>query len=106
MAGFALGSTTLLLFQRGQTTSDSAMPSGVIPGHGLPPDKGDIVLKTHFALGVESPEEVDKWEEALKRFGVAIKGQVKWPAGGKSVYFEDPDAHVGEICSRKIWPNY
>ena len=29
-----------------------------------------------------------------------------WELGGKSVYFEDPDGHVGEIGSKGIWKHY
>lgn len=46
------------------------------------------------------------WEKELRGKGVRILGKVEWPKGGKSVYFADPDEHVGEIASRGIWPNY
>ncbi|GAA5891823.1 hypothetical protein JCM8208_002903 [Rhodotorula glutinis] len=108
MAGFSLGHTTLLLFQRGHTSSDSVLPSGsVIPGHGPPGiDDPPSKLKTHFALAVERPEDVDRWGDELESGGVEVTGRVTWPAGGKSVYFADPDGHVGEIASRGIWPHY
>ncbi|KAI5478242.1 hypothetical protein MNV49_005307 [Pseudohyphozyma bogoriensis] len=113
MCGFALGSTTLLLFQRGRTSDDSPYPTPaserepfVIPGHGVAPSQGDVKLKTHFALAVEKKEEVEVWEEELRKKDVRVLGRVQWPKGGRSVYFEDPDGHVGEIVSRGIWPNY
>lgn len=117
IAGFSLGNgTTLLLFQRGSTTKDLPMrapdaPSpfdtpAVIPAHGLS-DKDELVrLKTHFALAVDKPEDVDAWERELGDKGVPLLGKVQWPGGGRSVYFSDPDEHVGELASRGIWPHY
>ncbi|GAA6036013.1 hypothetical protein JCM8097_005215 [Rhodosporidiobolus ruineniae] len=119
MAVFPLSnSTTLLLFQRGLTREDQSAGAvdglgsnepgdGVIPGHGLPDGDVDATeLKQHFALAVEKVEDVEKWEEELKGQGVPILGRAKWPKGGRSVYFGDPDGHVGELVSRGIWPHY
>ncbi|GAA5949527.1 hypothetical protein JCM3765_002692 [Sporobolomyces pararoseus] len=110
LAVFPLAQTTLILFQRGQTHKDSFLPHemGKISGHGLTPnpENDKVDLKTHFALAVEKKEEVDQWEERFKEEKVEILGKVEWPGGGKSVYFQDPDGHVGEIASRGIWPHY
>ncbi|GAA5866478.1 hypothetical protein JCM5296_006043 [Sporobolomyces johnsonii] len=109
LAVFPLGQTTLILFQRGATTDDSPMPpAGLIPGHGLPPtaEMDKVDLRTHFCLAVEKREDVDVWEQELRDKGVKIVGHVEWPKGGKSVYFEDVDRHVGEIASRGIWPHW
>lgn len=107
VAAFPLGdSATLLLFQRGETSEDTSLgQAGLIPGHGLPADS-DVKLKTHFALAVDKPEDVLVWKEELESRRVKILGEVTWPAKGRSVYFEDPDGHVGEVASRGIWPNY
>ncbi|KAL7344003.1 Glyoxalase/Bleomycin resistance protein/Dihydroxybiphenyl dioxygenase [Rhodotorula toruloides] len=110
MAGFSLGSTTLLLFQRGKTFDDSVMPNdrGLIPGHGLAPtaESDKVKLKTHFALAVEKNEEIEEWEQEFKEKEVKILGKVEWPKGGKSLYFADPDGHVGELAARGIWPHW
>ncbi|GAA5972615.1 hypothetical protein JCM11641_002936 [Rhodosporidiobolus odoratus] len=116
MAVFPLGhQTTLLLFQRGLTTEDQEAPpaegvnvdQSMIPGHGLPDEPAEKTkLRTHFALAVESNEAVDRWEEELKRHEVKVLSRVNWPKGGKSLYFEDPDQHVGELVSPGIWPYY
>lgn len=81
---------------------------GKIPGHGLSRDDDKVDLKSHFALSVETREDVDRWEKELREKGVEITGNVNdWPAGGgKSLYFADPDGHVGELASRGIWPHY
>lgn len=108
LAVFPLSQTTLILFQRGQTHRDSVLALGTIPGHGLDPssESDQINLKTHFALAVEKKDEVDQWETRFRENKVEILGKVEWPGGGKSVYFQDPDGHVGEIASRGIWPHY
>lgn len=117
MAGFSLGNgTTLLLFQRGATTKDLPMrapeqpsPVGtpaIIPWHGLGPEHDGVKLKTHFALAVDKPEDVDVWEKELSDKKVPLLGKVQWPGGGRSVYFADPDDHVGELASHGIWPHY
>lgn len=70
------------------------------------PSDENVQLKTHFALAVEKNIEVDQWERELREKEVKILGKVDWPKGGRSVYFEDPDGHVGEIASRGIWPHH
>lgn len=35
-----------------------------------------------------------------------ILGRMDWEKGGKSVYFEDLDGHVGEVGSRGVWAHY
>ncbi|KAL2010802.1 hypothetical protein VTN00DRAFT_3520 [Thermoascus crustaceus] len=118
MSGFSLGTTTLLLFQLGQTASDTHTPSGLIPGHGpsepittslldiRAPGANDISLKQHFCLAVREPEDVARWEEHLRRRGVKVTGRMEWDRGGRSVYFEDLDGHVGEVGSRGVWGHY
>lgn len=116
---FPLGNTTLILFQLGMTASDSVSGSGVVPGHG--PDEQTLStltrrtsdqesdlgkLHTHYCLAVSSREEVKVWEDYLKSRGVKLRGTMHWQKGGKSVYFEDPDGHVGEIGSRGIWEHW
>ncbi|KKA17573.1 hypothetical protein T310_8489 [Rasamsonia emersonii CBS 393.64] len=132
VSGFSLGSTTLLLFQLGSTASDIHTPKGVIVGHGpsesivsallskthkssssssnssknAEGDGGNVHLKQHFCLAVKDPEDVAQWDAHLQKEGVRILGRMTWDRRGKSVYFEDPDGHVGEIGSRGIWAHY
>jgi catechol 2,3-dioxygenase-like lactoylglutathione lyase family enzyme len=107
VVGYCLGLTTLLLFQRCETTANVSMGErGVIAGHGLGKEHDGIGLRTHFALALESRENVDVWENELMAKEVKILGKVDWPKGGKSIYFEDPDGHVGEFASKGIWPHY
>ncbi|KAB8232479.1 Glyoxalase/Bleomycin resistance protein/Dihydroxybiphenyl dioxygenase [Aspergillus alliaceus] len=113
-AGFALGSTTFLLFQLGGTTADIEDEGGVIPAHGPSPSilpqflssEKDVKLRQHFCLAVKTAEEVQRWDAHLQARGVPILSRMDWPKGGKSVYFEDPDGHIAEIGSRGLWPHY
>lgn len=129
MSGFALSQTTLLLFQFGDTVSDTKMPDdrGLIPGHGPSPDILKLLssaeridqsdptpsrleiagrLNQHFCFAVTAPEEVEAWDNFLVEKKVKILGRVNWPRGGKSVYFSDLEGNVGEIGSRGIWEHY
>lgn len=116
---FPLSNTTLILFQLGMTASDSVSEDGIVPGHG--PDEDTVSsltrgndgqeselskLHTHYCLAVSSPTEVEVWEKYLSSKSVKLRGVMNWQRGGKSVYFEDPDGHVGEIGSRGIWEHW
>lgn len=95
----------------------------VVAGHG--PDRGiiDVLmaeeggdvkegnesgarLRTHYCLAVGTKEEVRAWEGYLRGKDVKVRGVMEWKRGGRSVYFEDVDGHVGEIGSRGIWEHY
>ncbi|KAJ9215121.1 hypothetical protein DTO166G4_3199 [Paecilomyces variotii] len=119
MSGFSLGQTTLLLFQIGSTHEDVHLQNGTIPGHGPTetirhslltpsdtPTEKNPKLKQHFCLAVNNPEDVDRWDEHLRNKGVNVTARMKWERGGRSIYFEDPDGHVGEIASRGLWAHY
>lgn len=128
MSAFALGPTTLLLFKLGMTTRDVKTPGGIIPHH-APTEKILDLLQTkssqedsaasdaseskpkqslqqHYCLAVEKKEDVLKWEDYLKEKEVKVLSTMDWERGGRSVYFEDPDGHVGEIGSRGIWEHF
>jgi catechol 2,3-dioxygenase-like lactoylglutathione lyase family enzyme len=99
LAAFDAGSgTVLLLFQRGGSTQDTHSDMGTIPGH-----DGSGPLHMAFAITAESYEE---WREHLRRAGVVERGEMCWRSGGRSFYFEDPDAHVLEVATPGLWPNY
>jgi catechol 2,3-dioxygenase-like lactoylglutathione lyase family enzyme len=92
------GASVLLVFQAGATEADLADERGVIPGHG---GSGRI----HFALAI--PEDsLQAWRERLAAHGVALTGEYRWPRGGTSLYFDDPDCHVVELATPGLWANY
>jgi len=51
-------------------------------------------------------DELAAWEERLAAADIAIEGRTKWPRGGKSVYFRDPDGHLLELATPGLWPGY
>ena len=88
----------LLVFQRGASIADMPGPGGVVPGH-----DGQGSLHMAFAITEES---YDEWHRHLTEAGVTIRGEMRWPRGGRSLYFEDPDGHVLEVATPGLWPNY
>jgi len=88
----------LLVFARGRSTEDSVSERGTVPGH-----DGTGPLHMAFRIGAES---YDGWRAHLDAAGVELRGEMAWPAGGRSLYFEDPDGHVLELATPGLWPNY
>lgn len=88
----------LLLFKRGGTLEPVTVPGGVIPPH-----DGHGPLHLAFAIGAE---DYAAWRERLERCGVRIESETRWPPGGRSLYFRDPDGHLVELVTPGIWPNY
>jgi catechol 2,3-dioxygenase-like lactoylglutathione lyase family enzyme len=51
--------------------------------------------------------ELAAWEQRLKAEDIAIEGRTKWPRGGESIYFRDPeDGHLLELATPGLWPGY
>lgn len=88
----------LLVFRRGASTEDMPGPGGVVPGH-----DGQGPLHMAFAIPEDS---YDEWQRHLVGAGVKMRGEMRWPRGGRSLYFEDPDGHVLEVATPGLWPNY
>ena len=92
------GRSVFLLFKKGGTLDPVPTPGGMIPPH-----DGDGRMHMAFAIPKGSLEE---WAARLGECGVAIESTVKWPEGGASLYFRDPDGHSIELATPGIWPNY
>jgi catechol 2,3-dioxygenase-like lactoylglutathione lyase family enzyme len=124
-AGYMLGQTNLLIFALGKTTEDLILdperPENVIPKHGPTEEVLETLmvdsrtskeppttsLRQHYCFAVNTIDEVKQWERYLVEKEVAIPGRMDWKEGSAySVYFTDPDGHVGEIASRGLWPNW
>jgi len=60
----------------------------------IPPTDGDGNL--HLTFAVRKSELYD-WENLLIKFEILIETKKEWPAGGKSIYFRDPDGHLLEL---------
>src|SRR5947209_8474740 len=81
------GASVFLLFKEGGTSEPVVLPGGTIPPHG-----GSGVL--HYAFAVD---DLGPWEAHFAEQAIEIIGRMRWPRGGESIYFHDPDGHVGEL---------
>jgi catechol 2,3-dioxygenase-like lactoylglutathione lyase family enzyme len=89
------GKSVLLVFQAGATAEDITDARGIIPGH-------DGSGRMHFALSIPAAD-LDAWRRRLAEKGVAIAGEYRWPRGGTSLYFHDPDGAVVELATPGLW---
>src|SRR5580704_2234198 len=90
--------SVLLIFKRGASNRVTQFPFGTIgphDGHG----------PLHFAFSIAS-DELGTWEEHLSLHKIEIENRIRWPSGGVSVYFRDPDNHLVELATPGIWPIY
>jgi catechol 2,3-dioxygenase-like lactoylglutathione lyase family enzyme len=92
------GRGVLLLFLRGGSLETVQLPGGILPPH-------DGSGPVHLAFSIAA-EELAAWEERLAEADIAIEGRIKWPRGGESIYFRDPDGHVLELATPGLWPGY
>jgi catechol 2,3-dioxygenase-like lactoylglutathione lyase family enzyme len=92
------GQGVLLLFRRGQSLHTIELPGGTIPPH-------DGSGPTHIAFAIPA-DELPAWEARLVTAGVAIEGRTRWPRGGHSIYFRDPDGHLLELATPGLWVGY
>jgi catechol 2,3-dioxygenase-like lactoylglutathione lyase family enzyme len=88
----------LLLFARGKTATPISIPGGIIPPH-------DGQGQLHLAFTIEAEDE-DAWTRRLGAANVAIESHVKWPRGGHSLYFRDPDRNLVELVTPGCWKIY
>jgi catechol 2,3-dioxygenase-like lactoylglutathione lyase family enzyme len=92
------GRQVLLLFRKGASAEPAATPIGVIPPH-------DGSGSLHLAFSVPA-EELPGWRNRLAMLGIAIESTVRWPRGGESVYFRDPDQNLVELVTPGCWAIY
>ncbi len=92
------GGQVFLLFRKGETRNPVITEGGTIPPH-----DGDGEM--HFAFGIEA-SAYDAWKSRLDASHIAIESEVRWPHGGKSIYFRDPDNNCVELATRGTWATY
>ena len=92
------GRDVFLLFRGGGSAQPIQIPGGTIPPHG---GSGPL----HFAFAI-AETDWDSWTKHLESNGVAMESVVRWPGGGRSMYFRDPDNHLVELATPGLWPNY
>jgi catechol 2,3-dioxygenase-like lactoylglutathione lyase family enzyme len=89
------GRHVLLVFQQGATEADVVEARGTIPGH-------DGRGRLHLALSIAS-NDLDAWRARLAARDIAIVGEYRWPRGGTSLYFRDPDGALVELATPGLW---
>jgi len=92
------GRGVLLLFLRGASLQTTHLQGGTVPPH-------DGSGPVHMAFSIAA-DELAAWEARFAEAGVSIDGRVRWPRGGESIYFRDPDGHVLELATPGLWPGY
>lgn len=88
----------LLLFPRGGSLHPIETPGGTIPPH-------DGSGPHHLAFAIAA-EALPTWEAHLAEAGIVIEGRTRWPRGGTSLYFRDPDGHLLELATPGLWKGY
>ena len=97
MASFGVGDDrVLLLFKRGASAQALEAPGGGM----IPPHDGSGPIHIAFAV---ADRDFPAWETYLDQHGVEIEERLDWPRGGHSIYFRDPDGHLLELVSRRLW---
>jgi catechol 2,3-dioxygenase-like lactoylglutathione lyase family enzyme len=87
------GRQVLLLFRKGAS----------LHAESIPPHDGSGRLHVAFAIPAE---DLDRWREHLARKSVPIERERTWQAGGRSLFFRDPDGHLLELATPGTWPIY
>ena len=85
----------LLVFQAGATEDDVRDMRGTIPGH-------DGRGRLHLALSIPAAD-CEAWRRRLSERGIALAGEYRWPRGGTSLYFRDPDGALVELATPGFW---
>ncbi len=88
----------LLIFRSGGTLQPVSTPGGMIPPH-------EAAGQLHFAFAI-SKDDFGAWEKHLAAQGIPIESKVRWPTGGESLYFRDPDNHLVELATPGLWEVY
>jgi catechol 2,3-dioxygenase-like lactoylglutathione lyase family enzyme len=90
------GEGVMLIFNPQATSSEQTFVEGApVPLHGA---RG----AGHLAFRV-AETELENWRQQLRDSGVAIESEVRWPQGGRSLYFRDPAGNSVELVTPQTW---
>ena len=85
----------LLFFKKGANAQPVDTGGGMIPSHG-----GDGRLHLAFAISTDSYES---WRTKLAAQNIKIESEVRWPKGGRSLYFRDTEGNLVELATPGLW---
>jgi catechol 2,3-dioxygenase-like lactoylglutathione lyase family enzyme len=95
-AFFRCGGAMLLVFDARITATAPGAVAGVpVPAHGAH-GAGHVA----FAVGEAA---LDAWARRLDAHGVAVEADIRWPAGGRSLYVRDPAGNSVELATPRLW---
>jgi catechol 2,3-dioxygenase-like lactoylglutathione lyase family enzyme len=89
------GRQVLLLFRRGASDGDNAVPGGVVPPH-------DAHGRIHVCFAIPA-DALHRWEAHLTRLGVRVESRVHAELGAICLYVRDPDGHLVELATPGLW---
>ena len=92
------GRGVLLIFPEGGSLRPIETPGGLIPPH-------DGRGPAHLAFSIDA-EALRAWEDHLAAAEITVEGRTRWPRGGISLYFRDPDGHLLELATPGLWRGY
>jgi catechol 2,3-dioxygenase-like lactoylglutathione lyase family enzyme len=93
---FRCGDGMVLVFNPEHTSTLATTIAGAaVPLHGT---RG----AGHLAFAVHE-NDIPAWRSHLRRAGIEIESEVRWPHGGTSLYVRDPAGNSIEIASPDIW---
>jgi catechol 2,3-dioxygenase-like lactoylglutathione lyase family enzyme len=89
------GRAVLLFFKKGANAQPVDTGGGIIPPHG-----GEGRL--HFALAIPN-DAYESWKLKLAAKNISIESEIRWPPGGRSLYFRDPEGSLVELATSGLW---
>jgi catechol 2,3-dioxygenase-like lactoylglutathione lyase family enzyme len=92
---YRCGPGVLLIFNPDETEIHYREGQLPVPPHGAR-GPGHLCFRAGAA-------EIDDWRTRLEAAGVEIESDMKWPQGGRSIYFRDPSGNSLEFTEARIW---
>ena len=89
------GPGVLLFFKKGANAQPVDTGGGMIPPHG-----GEGSLHLAFAIPSDS---YASWKTKLVARNIKIESELRWPRGGRSLYFRDPEGNLVELATPGLW---